>query len=141
MEKNEEKSLEELKEPTKAEDPDAEPPDPTDGEKAQSLVCDDCGKKFRSTAQAEFHASKSSHQNFSQSTEEIAPLTEEEKKARLAELRAKLSEKQATISQQDKLDQKRNEVSHTISPTYASIADGRSLVFSFQMRQGLLASV
>lgn len=28
-------------------------------EDANSLVCDECGKKFRSSAQAEFHASKS----------------------------------------------------------------------------------
>ena len=28
------------------------------GEQAMSLLCNDCGKKFRSQAQAEFHASK-----------------------------------------------------------------------------------
>ncbi len=38
------------------------------------------------------------HQDFSESTDEIAPLTEEEKKARLEELRQKLAEKRATQS-------------------------------------------
>ncbi|KAK5184306.1 hypothetical protein LTR16_009990, partial [Cryomyces antarcticus] len=76
---------------------------------AKSLVCNDCGKKFRSVAQAEFHASKTEHVNFGESTEEIAPLTEEEKKARLEELRQKLAEKRAGMSEQDKIDRKRNE--------------------------------
>ena len=81
------------------------------GEEPRSLVCNDCGKKFRSQAQAEFHASKTEHTDFSESTEEIAPLTEEEKKARLQELREKLAAKRAIQSEQDKADQKRNEVS------------------------------
>ena len=55
------------------------------GEEAKSLICNDCGRRLRSVAQAEFHASKSGHENFSESTEEIAPLTEEEKKEKLAE--------------------------------------------------------
>lgn len=50
------------------------------------------------------------HADFSESTEEIKPLTEEEKNARLAELRTKLAEKRAGQSQEDKLDRKKNEV-------------------------------
>ncbi|KAJ3008708.1 hypothetical protein HKX48_008383 [Thoreauomyces humboldtii] len=57
---------------------------------AQSLKCDDCGKLLRNPAAAEFHAVKSGHQNFSESTDAIAPLTEEEKKARLADIQARL---------------------------------------------------
>ena len=79
------------------------------GEEARSLVCNECGKRFRSTAQAEFHASKTEHQDFSESTEEIAPLTDVEKKAKLEELRQKLAEKRAGMSEQEKLDKKRNE--------------------------------
>lgn len=74
------------------------------------MVCNECGKKFRSQAQAEFHASKSQHTDFSESTEEIAPLTEEEKKQKLEELRQKLAAKRAVQSEQDKVDKKRNEV-------------------------------
>ena len=86
-----------------------------DGGVANSLVCNDCGKKFRNQAQAEFHAEKTEHVNFSQSTEEIAPLTETEKKARLDELRERLREKRAGQSTQGKEDQKRNEVSEKAS--------------------------
>ena len=55
------------------------------GEEARSLLCKECGKRFRGVSQAEFHASKTEHQDFEESTEEIAPLTEEEKIARLEE--------------------------------------------------------
>ncbi|KAJ3249573.1 hypothetical protein HDU78_000100 [Chytriomyces hyalinus] len=58
---------------------------------AQSLKCDDCGRLLRDAAAAEFHAVKSGHQNFSESTQAIKPLTEEEKKAKLEELRQKLA--------------------------------------------------
>ena len=51
----------------------------------------------------------SEHQNFEESTEEIAPLTEEEKAARLTELREKLAAKRAGMSEQDKVDKKRND--------------------------------
>lgn len=78
-------------------------------QQAQSLVCNECGKKFRGTAQAEFHASKSGHTDFAESTEAIAPLTEEEKKAKLQELREKLAAKRGLQAEQDKVDQKRNE--------------------------------
>ena len=91
--------------------PDLEPAALKPGEVAQSLVCNDCGKKFRSQAQAEFHASKTEHVNFAESTEEIAPLTEEEKKTKLEELKRKAAERRAGTSAQDKLEQKRNEVS------------------------------
>ena len=91
-------------------DPTAEPPALNPGEAAHSLVCGDCGKKFRSNAQATFHATKTGHQDFSESTEEIAPLTEEEKKAKLEELRQKLKEKRSGLSEQDKADKKKNEV-------------------------------
>jgi len=80
-----------------------------DGQVALSLVCNDCGKKFRTQAGAEFHASKTEHADFSESTEEIKPLTEEEKKAKLAELRAKAAAKKATQSVEDKEAAKRNE--------------------------------
>ena len=86
------------------------PEDLKPGEEAKSLVCGECGRKLRSHAQAEFHATKTGHVDFSESTEEIAPLTEEEKKAKLEELRRKLAEKRSGTSEQDKLDKKKNEV-------------------------------
>ena len=91
-------------------DSNAEPPALKPGEVPRSLVCSDCGKRFRSEAQAGFHAEKSGHENFEQSQEEIAPLTEEEKNAKLAELREKLAAKRGEMSEQDKADKKKNEV-------------------------------
>ncbi|TPX47092.1 hypothetical protein SeMB42_g03461 [Synchytrium endobioticum] len=57
---------------------------------AQSLKCDDCGKMFRDSSRAQLHAAKSGHVNFSESTEALKPLTDEEKKAKLADLQARL---------------------------------------------------
>ncbi|KAL4906456.1 hypothetical protein BDW74DRAFT_176778 [Aspergillus multicolor] len=107
LEKNQDKSLEEIT--AGAEEDEEEGPALKPGEEARSLVCNECGKKFRSHAQAEFHASKTQHVDFSESAEEIAPLTEEEKKTRLQELREKLAAKRAGQSEQDKIDKKRNE--------------------------------
>lgn len=107
LETNQDKSLEEIK-AAQAEDDEAPALKP--GEEPRSLVCNECGKKFRSQAQAEFHASKSQHVDFSESTEELAPLTEDQKKERLDELRKKLAAKKAVQSVQDKEDQKKNEV-------------------------------
>jgi hypothetical protein len=109
LEENQDKSLEEIKASQEDEDEDAPALKP--GEEARSLVCNECGKKFRSTAQAEFHASKTEHTDFSESTEELAPLTEEQKKERLEELRQKLAAKRAAQAEQDKIEQKQNEVS------------------------------
>ncbi|KAJ5474609.1 Ubiquitin-associated/translation elongation factor EF1BN-terminaleukaryote [Penicillium sp. IBT 31633x] len=108
LEDNQDKSLEEIQ--AQAQQPeDEEGPDLQPGEQPRSLVCNECGKKFRGQSQAEFHASKSGHVDFAESTEEIAPLTEEQKKERLAELREKLAAKRAGLSEQDKIDKKRNE--------------------------------
>lgn len=76
---------------------------------AKSLVCNECGKVTRGVAEAEFHATKSGHSDFSESTEELKPLTAEEKTARLAELRERMQAKKALQAEQDKKDAKRNE--------------------------------
>lgn len=111
LEKNQDTPLEELQAP---EEDDADATAAAikgleTGELAKSLVCDDCGKMFRTTAMAEFHASKSGHENFSESTEEVKPLTEEEKKAKLEEMRAALAEKRARQSLADREDAKKND--------------------------------
>ena len=109
MEKNQDKALEEITSTTEV-DHTVEPTSTAPTEEARSLVCNECGKGFRSKEQAEFHATKTGHVDFAESTVEIAPLTEAEKKAKLEELRKKLAQKRAGTSDQDKLDQKRNEV-------------------------------
>lgn len=77
---------------------------------AQSIKCTDCGKIMKNSAFASFHAEKSGHTNFEESTEEIKPLTEEEKKQRLADMRKKLAEKRAAQSKVDAEEAKANEM-------------------------------
>ena len=76
-----------------------------------SSRCGDCGKLFKSTSEAEYHATKSGHENFEESTEEIAPLTEEQKVERLAELKAKAAARKKEAEIKAKEEEKRNTVS------------------------------
>ncbi|TGO15250.1 hypothetical protein BTUL_0042g00200 [Botrytis tulipae] len=116
LEDNQDKSIEEIRTAEAAAAPDSDETNPNiepaplkDGEEAKSMVCTDCGKKFRSMMQVQFHAEKTQHENFEQSTEEIAPLTEEEKQQKLAELREKAKEKRAKQAIVDREEAKRNE--------------------------------
>lgn len=110
LDKHQDKSMDEIKqEQSAAASTSDDAPALAEGEVPKSLVCEDCGRKLRSTAQAEWHASKTGHENFAESTEEIAPLTEEEKKQRLQDLKEKLALKRAAQSDQDKEDRKKNE--------------------------------
>ncbi|KAK1836020.1 putative UBA/TS-N domain-containing protein [Podospora conica] len=116
LEENQDKSIEDLTAaaPAAAAGDDEEGAGPSitpapEGENARSLVCNECGKKFRNNDAASFHASKTDHTDFSESTDEIAPLTEEEKKARLEEMRQKLAAKRANQSVQEKEEAKMNE--------------------------------
>lgn len=59
----------------------------------KSLKCDDCGRLFKSQVEVEFHATKSGHSNFSESTLEKKPLTEEERQQQLAKVEEKLKAK------------------------------------------------
>jgi hypothetical protein len=106
---SQDKSLDEIKQQQATANASEEPPALQPGEVAQSLVCDVCGKKFRSVNQAQFHGEKTGHEQFSESTEELKPLTEEEKAQRLQELKEKLAAKRALQSEQEKEDRKKNE--------------------------------
>ncbi|EUC59706.1 UBX domain protein [Rhizoctonia solani AG-3 Rhs1AP] len=80
------------------------------GGTAQSIKCSQCGKIFRDTALANFHAEKSGHDQFEESTEEIKPLTEEEKKQKLAELRERMEEKRAAKAMEEAKEARANEL-------------------------------
>lgn len=64
-----------------------------DGEAAKSIKCDDCGKLFKTSEEVEFHAVKSGHSNFSESTEEKKPLSEEEREQKKRELAEKIKQR------------------------------------------------
>uniref|UniRef100_A0A1L8DSR2 Putative ubiquitin regulatory protein n=1 Tax=Nyssomyia neivai TaxID=330878 RepID=A0A1L8DSR2_9DIPT len=69
---------------------------------AKSIKCDECGRQFRSSVEVEYHAVKSGHSKFSESTEEKKPLTEDEKKAQLAQLEEKLRLKRMEREEKEK---------------------------------------
>lgn len=59
---------------------------------------------FKTQLEVEFHAAKSGHSSFSESTEEKKPLTEEEKKQQLALLEEKMRKKRQEREEQEKRD-------------------------------------
>ncbi|XP_066598181.1 UBX domain-containing protein 1-A-like [Prorops nasuta] len=71
-------------------------------ETAKSIKCDICGQLFSNQLMVEFHADKSGHDQFSESTEEKKPLTEEEKQAQLKLLSDKLKQKRIEREEQEK---------------------------------------
>ena len=56
------------------------------GDVAQSLKCDECGKQLRSTMDAEAHAARTGHASFSESSDAVKPLTQEQREKQLAKL-------------------------------------------------------
>ncbi|CAF4894069.1 unnamed protein product [Pieris macdunnoughi] len=71
---------------------------------AKSFKCEDCGKLFKNQDEMEFHAAKTNHSNFSESTEEKKPLTEEEKKAQLALLEDRMKQKRKEREEREKAE-------------------------------------
>ncbi|XP_065563779.1 UBX domain-containing protein 1-like isoform X3 [Artemia franciscana] len=69
---------------------------------AKSIKCDDCGKMFRNTEQAELHAVRTNHANFSESSEEKKPLTEEERKVQLEQLQGLMKQKRLEREEREK---------------------------------------
>jgi hypothetical protein len=74
-----------------SEDQSSEPPP----EPVKSLKCEDCGKLLLTDIDVQGHAARTGHSNFAESTEEIKPLTEEEKKLKAKELEEKLAKRRA----------------------------------------------
>ncbi|GMH93792.1 hypothetical protein TrVE_jg1872 [Triparma verrucosa] len=68
----------------------------------KSYKCNDCGRILSSMANLELHANKSGHSDFSESTEEVKPLTEEEKKAKVEEIKQLLAAKKAQREEEEK---------------------------------------
>jgi hypothetical protein len=110
LERNADKSLEELKEEAEIDaGPAIDAAKVEEGATAKSWKCNECEKKFRSYREMQFHANKSGHTDMAESTEELPPLTAEEKAAKLVEMRSKLNEKRAAQAAQDKEDKKKND--------------------------------
>ncbi|XP_065832606.1 UBX domain-containing protein 1-B-like isoform X2 [Oscarella lobularis] len=69
---------------------------------ALSIKCDQCGKLLKSEAQAQSHATRTGHTQFSESTEEVKPLTEEEKKEQQEKLQKLIKEKRQARLEKEK---------------------------------------
>ncbi|KAK3055305.1 hypothetical protein LTR09_003858 [Extremus antarcticus] len=106
LDKNADKSLSDLQADDADEDSSALP---DASASAASMVCNDCQKKFRNMTAAQAHAERTGHSDFAESSEEIAPLTEEEKKAQLEAAKQRMVERKAKQAEEDKVAAKRND--------------------------------
>lgn len=80
---------------------------------AKSIKCEDCGKLFKNNDEVQFHAVKSGHENFTESTEEKTPLSEQEKEEQVAKIREKLKQRRLereAREKQDELERERNRI-------------------------------
>ncbi|KAI1005329.1 hypothetical protein K3495_g2882 [Podosphaera aphanis] len=109
LSKNEDKSMEELSKAAEPDEPSIDTTPLASGEIAKSMSCEECGKKLRSMMAVQNHNRLTGHERFSESTEEIAPLTDEEKAAKLEELRALNRERKAQQALIEKEEQRKNE--------------------------------
>ena len=66
---------------------------------------DRCNRLFRTSEEVEFHAAKTGHSNFSESTEEKKPLTEDEKKEQLKKIEELMKQKRIEREEKEKADQ------------------------------------
>ncbi|EGG00607.1 uncharacterized protein MELLADRAFT_117990 [Melampsora larici-populina 98AG31] len=111
LQKHEEGALEASeKKDEKASDSDvAMAPSKSTAGQAKTLKCTDCNKIFANQDLASYHADKSGHINFEESTEEIKLATEEEKALRLVELRRKMEQKRADRMRTERVQQIEND--------------------------------
>ncbi|KAF7287300.1 UBX domain-containing protein 1 [Rhynchophorus ferrugineus] len=86
----------------------------------KSIKCEDCGKIFNTTEEVQFHASKSGHENFMESTEEKKSLTDEERKEQLAKIEAKLKQR--------RLEREAREKEEALLKEKARIKSGKELL-------------
>ncbi|KAI9558758.1 hypothetical protein GHT06_015547 [Daphnia sinensis] len=72
---------------------------------AKSIKCDECNRLFSSSSEVEFHAAKTGHSQFSESTDEKKPLTEEEKKEQLRKVEELMKLKRKEREEKEKAEQ------------------------------------
>ncbi|ESN91167.1 hypothetical protein HELRODRAFT_186190 [Helobdella robusta] len=78
---------------------------------AKSLKCEDCGKIFAGIGEAELHATRTGHSNFTESTESIKPLTEEEKQQQLVKVQELLKQRRVEREEKERVEQLEREKS------------------------------
>lgn len=89
------------------EDDDIDDPIPAtpSGGKAMSYKCNECGRILSNMANLELHANKTGHSDFEESTEQVMPLTAEEKAKKIEEIKALLKAKRSEREEAEKVDE------------------------------------
>lgn len=77
--------------------------------KAQSYKCNECGKILSNMANLELHANKTGHSDFEESTQQVKPLTAEEKAKKIEEIKSLLKAKRAEREEAEKAEEKDRE--------------------------------
>ncbi|CAF0965295.1 unnamed protein product [Didymodactylos carnosus] len=80
---------------------------------ANSLKCDECGKLLKDADAATFHATKTNHSSFSECTETVKPLTDEEREEMKKKLSERIKMRRAEIAKQEEekeLDRERKRI-------------------------------
>ncbi len=72
--------------------------------KAQSYLCNQCGKILSNMANLELHANKTGHSDFQESTQAVKPLTAEEKAEKVKKIKELLAKKRAEREECEKKD-------------------------------------
>lgn len=75
------------------------------------ILLSSCGKLFKDVETMEFHAAKTNHSNFSESTEEKKPLTDAEKAEQMRLLEEKLKQKRKEREEKEKQEELEREKS------------------------------
>lgn len=76
---------------------------------ARSLKCDDCGKLLKNSEAAEFHAARTKHANFSECTDEVKPLSAEEKKEQMDKLQERLKQRRKEKEEEERQERLQKE--------------------------------
>lgn len=63
-----------------------------------------CGKLFKTQSEVEFHANKSGHSNFSESTEDKKPMSDEEKREQLKKIEDRLKLRRKEREEEEKTE-------------------------------------
>jgi hypothetical protein len=71
-------------------------------QKAQAYKCNECGKILSNMANLELHANKTGHADFEESTDQVKPLTAEEKAAKLSEIKELVKAKRQEREEKEK---------------------------------------
>ncbi|XP_033736183.1 UBX domain-containing protein 1-like [Pecten maximus] len=73
-------------------------------QQAHSLKCDECGKLLKGEMDAQAHAARTKHSQFSESVEEIKPLTAEEKAEQMRKLQERMKKNRLEREEKEKQD-------------------------------------